>query len=245
MEAHFSEPPLNEDLKAALTSVSTATITSQLLKRGYRRTFLRGLFPHRPDLHMVGRAFTLRYVPSREDLSFNVDYDNSSDVQRMAVERISRDEVLVIDARGSVDAASFGHIIATRIMMRGASGLVTDGALRDSPRFGQLDLATYSLGPHATTSSVAHFAADMNVPIACARVLVCPGDIMVGDAEGVVAIPAAVAEDVARSAVAQEIVEEYALECVRGGEPISNVYPLQPERRPDFEAWLSSRTKGT
>jgi regulator of RNase E activity RraA len=173
-----------------------------------------------------------------------VDYDNSSDLQRIAVERISRDEVLVIDARGCVDEASFGHIIATRIMMGGASGLVTDGALRDSPRFGQLDLATYSRGWHATTSSVAHFAADMNVPIACARVLVCPGDIMVGDAEGAVAIPAVVAEDVARSVVGQETAEEYALECVRAGEPISDVYPLNPERRPDFEPWLSPRTEG-
>src|SRR5579862_6303625 len=121
MEENSSTGPLSKEIRLALTRVSTATITSQLLRRGFRRTFLHGLLPQRPDLHMVGRAVTLRYVPSREDLSFNVDYDNSKDFQRLAVERISADDVLVIDARGSLEAASFGHIIATRIMMRGAS----------------------------------------------------------------------------------------------------------------------------
>lgn len=225
----------------ALRRVSTATLTSQLLRRGFRTTFLAGLLPQRPDLRMVGYAFTLRYVPSREDLAFNVDYDNEKDIQRRAVELIEENDVLVIDARNETRAASFGHIIATRIGHRGAAGLVTDGALRDRPSIAQLELPSYCRGSHATTSSVAHMAADFNVPIACAGVLVMPGDIVVGDAEGVVVIPAAIAEEVAHASFDQDLVEEFALEHVRNGEPIGDLYPLAPSRRAEYERWRKQR----
>lgn len=233
--------PLDPNTIATLCNVSTATITSQLLRRGYRNAFLAGLVPQRPDLRMVGRAFTLRYVPSREDRSFNVDYDNRTDVQRLAVEAIGPGEVLVIDARGSMAAASFGHIIATRIMKREAAGLVTDGALRDRPRFVALELPSYCRGSHGATSSVAHWAADMNVPIGCAGVLVLPGDVIVGDAEGVVAIPSALADEVAEDTAIQEEAEEYSLDRVRSGESIVDVYPLAASRREDFELWQRIR----
>jgi regulator of RNase E activity RraA len=231
----------SSDTLRALSTVSTATITSQLLRRGFRSTFLAGLLPQRPDLRMVGYAFTLRYVPSREDLGMQVDYNNSRDIQRQAVELIEPLHVLVIDARGEMGAASFGHIIATRIWKRGASGLVTDGALRDRPAFAGLELPTYCRGSHATTSSVAHMAVDMNVPIACAGVLVMPGDVLVGDAEGVVVIPAHVAEEVAADALEQESVESYALEQVRLGVPIGEIYPLAENMRASYEAWRSNR----
>ncbi|PJF20543.1 MAG: ribonuclease activity regulator RraA, partial [Phototrophicales bacterium] len=118
---------LNEKTRHKLQHISTATLTTQLLKRGFRNTFIAGLTPLRPDLHMVGQAFTLRYVPTREDLDMAVDYNNDTNIQRLAVEQIGAGDVLMIDARSNVHAASFGHILATRIMMRGASGLVTDG----------------------------------------------------------------------------------------------------------------------
>jgi regulator of RNase E activity RraA len=228
-------------LFARLRQVSTATLTSQLLRRGFRNTFLAGLNAQRPDLSMAGRALTLRYVPSREDLSFNVDYDNRTDVQRRAVETIGSGEVLVIDARSSLAAASFGHIIATRIMKRGANGLVTDGAFRDRPSFAELEFPSYCRASHATTSSVAHYAADVNVPIGCAGVMILPGDVLVGDAEGVVAIPTAVAHDVAVGAVEQEELERFALERIEAGEPILDLYPLAERRRPEFENWRRSR----
>ena len=234
---------LTSDAVALLRLVSTATLTSQLLKRGFRNTFVAGLIPLRPDLRMVGYAFTLRYVPTREDVGFYVDYDNSTNVQRLAVEAIGPSDVLVIDARGDERAASFGHIIATRIMRRGATGLVTDGGLRDSPRFHELEMPTYFRAPHATTSSVLHYPADMNVPIGCGGVLVMPGDVVVGDAEGVVILPAAAAEEVAHAAFEQECMEEYILERIRSGESIRGLYPLDERCRAQYEAWRRGRNR--
>ena len=178
---------LSTDAKAKLRSVSTATLTSQLQKSGLRNTFLAGLYPLRPDLRMVGYAFTLRYIPAREDLA-DERYDNTRNVQRLAVEAVGPEDVLVIDARGEVNAASLGHILGTRITQRGAAGFVTDGALRDTPGFRSLELPTYIRAAHATTSFVAHHPVDMQVPIGCAGVAVTPGDVVVGDAEGVVVI---------------------------------------------------------
>jgi regulator of RNase E activity RraA len=152
---------------------------------------------------MIGYAFTLRYVPAREDLADTM-YENDVNVQRLAVETIEKDDVLVIDARGDVRAASFGHILGTRIMVRGAAGLVTDGALRDTPSFKELNLPAYIKAPHATASFVIHTPLEMNVPSGCAGVLVMPMDIIVGDGEGVVAIPAQIAEEVAIEAYEQE-----------------------------------------
>jgi regulator of RNase E activity RraA len=191
---------------------------------------------------MVGRAFTLRYAPTREDVGFHVDYDNERDVQRIAVETIPPGAVLVIDARGELGAASFGHIIATRMATRGAAGLVTDGCLRDSGQFHTVPMPAYYRAAHATTSSVAHWAVDLEVPIGCGGVLVVPGDVMVGDEEGVVVIPAALADEVAAAATAQEEAEDFALERIRKGEPLRDLYPLRPERAGDFEAWRRSRT---
>lgn len=192
---------------------------------------------------MVGYALTLRYVPTREDVGFEVDYDNTKNVQRLAIEAIEPDDVLVIDARGDERAASLGHILATRIRARGGAGLVTDGALRDSPSFADLELPVYYRAPHATTSSVLHHPVDMNVPIGCGEVLVMPGDIVVGDAEGVVTIPANVVDEVARGAYEQDVKEEFILERVQEGADIVDLYPMQEVHRPDFEAWRSKRGK--
>lgn len=234
---------LSDETKRLLRSVSTATLTSQLLNRGFRNTFIPGLKPTRPTLRMVGYAFTLRYVPTREDIGFEVDYDNSKNVQRLAIEAIEPDDVLVIDARGEVAAASLGHILATRIKARGGVGLVTDGALRDSPAFDGLDLPVYYRAPHATTSSVLHHPVDMGVPIGCGGVLVMPGDVVVGDAEGVVIIPAHLAEEVARDAYEQDVKEEFILEQVQKGADIVDLYPMQEVHRPAFEAWRAERGK--
>jgi regulator of RNase E activity RraA len=237
----MTDARLDAETECRLRAISCATLTSQLLKRGFRNTFIRGLRTSRPDLKMMGVAFTVRYVPTREDLGFHVDYDNTTDVQRLAVERIDPGHILVIDARGSVEAASFGHIIATRIGVRGAAGLVTDGALRDSARFPELSYPAYYRAPHATTSSVVHYAADMNVPIGCGGVLVLPGDVLVGDAEGVVVIPRALAAEVAVDGLAQERQEEYSLHLVRAGGKLPGVYPLAAERRDEAEAWLATQ----
>lgn len=232
---------INPETFAILSMVSCATLTSQMLKRGFRNTFLAGLRRSPSQRQLVGRAFTLRYVPSREDVGFHVDYDNDRDFQRIAVEVTPPDAVLVIDARGEMGAASFGHIIATRMAMRGVAGLVTDGCLRDSGQFESVAMPVYFRAAHATTSSVAHWAADVQVPIGCAGVLVMPGDVIVGDDEGVVAIPASVADEVAQGAVRQEEVEGFALERIRAGEPLRELYPLQASKHADFEEWRNAR----
>jgi regulator of RNase E activity RraA len=142
-----------------------------------------------------------------------------------AIESIESGHVLVIDARGETGAASLGHILATRVHARGAAGLVTDGALRDSHLFGGLDLPVYCAARHATTSSIKHHPADLNVPFACAGVLVMPGDVLVGDAEGVVVIPQAMVDEVASDALDQEHYEEYVLSEVKKGACIRDLYP--------------------
>jgi regulator of RNase E activity RraA len=220
--------------------VSTATLTSQLQKRGFRNTFLRGLTPLRPDLRLVGYAFTLRYVPAREDLTDEL-YDNTKNIQRIAVESVNPGDVLVIDARGDVGAATLGNILATRLKARGAAGLVTDGALRDTPGYRELDLPSYVKGAHAATSFLIHHPVDINAPIGCAGVLVMPGDVMVGDGEGVVAIPAQVAEEVAHDAYEQERLEEFIQQKVASGASILGVYPPDEQTRAEFAQWRRER----
>lgn len=208
----------------ALRHASTATITTQLLKRGFRNTFLAGLTAIRPEMRMVGYAFTLRYVPMREDLDL-IEIDNTTSAQRLAVEAVGPGDVLIIDARNDVGAATLGNILAERIMMRGAAGIVSDGAMRDTSAFRDIGLPTYARATHQTQSTARHHPADMNVPIGCAGVLVMPGDVVVGDADGVVVIPAAVAEEVALGALEQERREEFVLQKIRAGSSILGVYP--------------------
>ena len=226
---------LSPEAIAKLKKVSTATLTTQLLNRGFQNTFLQ-LTPLRPAQRMVGYAFTLRYVPMREDMA-DTQYNNNVNIQRVAVETATMDDVIIIDARGDIRAASFGHILATRIMMRGVAGLVTDGALRDSPGFKELNLPSYCKAPHATTSFVVHHPLEMNVPIGCAGVLIMPGDVLVGDGEGVVAIPAQVAEEVAHDTYEQDMRETFFTQKVAEGASIKGVYPPSEETLAEYEQW--------
>lgn len=223
-----------------LHTVSTATLTSQLSKRGFRNTFLQGLQPLRPDMRMVGYAFTLRYVPMREDLVDEL-YDNTKNVQRIAVESVGLDDILVIDARGDTRAATLGNILATRLIARGARGLVTDGALRDTPGYRELNLPAYVKGAHAATSFNIHHPLEINVPVGCAGVLVVPGDILVGDGEGVVAIPAKVAEEIAREAYEQERLEEFIQQKIAGGASIIGVYPPDEATKAEYATWRAQQ----
>lgn len=227
---------LTPEAHRKLGAVSTATLTAQLQKRGFRNTFLAGLTPLRPDLRLVGYAFTLRYVPAREDLADEL-YDNTKNIQRIAVESVQADDVLVIDARGEVGAATLGNILATRLKARGAAGLVTDGALRDTPGYRELDFPSYVKAAHAATSFLIHHPVDMNAPIGCAGVLVMPGDVIVGDGEGVVAIPAQVAEEVAHAAYEQERMEEFIQQKVAAGASILGVYPPNEQTQAEYAEW--------
>lgn len=235
---------LTEQADAALRHVSTATLTSQLLKRGFRSTFLPNVTPIRPDLRMVGYAYTVRYIPMREDLDLRqVDFDNETNIQRIAVEELGPGDVLVIDARNDANAATLGNILATRSMMRGAAGIVSDGPVRDYPAFNDIGLPVYVRGRNAALSSVRHHPADRNVPIGCAGVMVMPGDVVVGDAEGVVVVPAAVAEHVALEALEQERLEAFILQKIRSGASIRGIYPPNAETLEEYARSSSGKAR--
>jgi 5-oxopent-3-ene-1,2,5-tricarboxylate decarboxylase / 2-hydroxyhepta-2,4-diene-1,7-dioate isomerase len=229
------QPALPEETLAALGRVSTATLSSQLRKRGIEHAFVEGVRPTRPDRSMVGLARTLRYLPLREDVL--AERGGGMNAQKRAVEEIAPGEVLVIEARGDHGAGTIGDILALRALRRGAAGIVTDGGLRDSPAFAGLDLPVYYAVPHAAVLARRHVPLEVGVPVACGNVLVMPGDVVVGDAAGVVVVPASLAEEVARGAVEQEREERFIYQAVDAGAGIDGLFPLGPERRAEYEAW--------
>ncbi|GAB2526834.1 ribonuclease activity regulator RraA [Paramicrobacterium agarici] len=236
--------PLSREVLAALNVVSTATLTTRLMDLGLRNTFLHQLTaanPHRNRL--VGEAFTMRCIPSREDvdvLSVFNDYDHP---QRRAIESLTPGSVLVVDARRLTRSASLGHILATRAKARGAAGIVTDGSVRDMVGFERLDLPTFTAGASPTTNLTLHHVVDMQVPIGCAEVAVYPGDVMVGDRDGVICIPRHLVEQVATAAVEQERLEEYILELVESGKPLRGVYPPDENTMADYRSRQSEAVR--
>lgn len=230
---------LNDELKEALNTISTATLTHQLQLRGIRSTFLGGLKPLHPELRMVGRARTLRYVALREDLQKQ--YAGGVNAQKRAVESTQPGDVLVIEARGVPDAATIGDIFTTRAFVRGAAGVVTDGALRDTPAIADIGRPVYHQASHGATLGRQHMPFSIDEPVTCAGVFVVPGDVVVGDGEGVVVIPMALVEEVVRDALVQEEREAFALERVAAGESTIGLFPLAPERMADFEAWVAAK----
>jgi len=225
-----------------LKTVSTATLTSLLYKRGFRNVFIQGARPLKPGQRLAGPAYTLRYIPSREDLDGIETFRDPRHPQRVAVEEIPPGAVLVMDCRGDVSVASAGSILATRMQVRGAAGIVTDGGLRDASGIAQLDMPAWCAGASAPTNLIRHHALDLNAPIGCGGVPVYPGDIMVGDDDGVVCIPAHLAEEVARDALEMERFEDFVLEQVAGGASIIGLYPpTAPETLPLYEAWRARR----
>jgi regulator of RNase E activity RraA len=225
-----------------LKKVSTATLSAVLRKRGYEQMFLEDVAPLRPDLRMAGQAFTLRYIATRPDLDPTGEFDNRTNKQRIAVESVGPGDVLVIEARGDIRAGTLGNILATRIQQRGAAGIVTDGAFRDTPEIIEIELPTYSRAQHPNLSSTIHFPADINVPITCGGVAVLPGDAVVGDAEGVIVVPRALVDEVAAEAREQERREAFILSKIQSGSSILGVYPPDAETLAEYETWKQRRS---
>lgn len=228
---------LTDELRQQLGSVSTATLASQLQRRGMQNCFLAGLRPLNENQRIVGYAHTLRYVPFRPDLAEVIGFN----AQRVAVESVQPDEVLVIEARGEPDAGTIGDIFAMRAKKLGAVGVITDGALRDTPAIKELGMAVYHQSSHAATLGRLHSPLDHQIPIACAGVTVLPGDIIVGDAEGAIVVPASMVIEVAADAVKMESREEFAIERVAEGGHTDDYFPLSKDKRPEYEAWLAAK----
>ncbi len=230
---------VDQDTRRLLGAVSTATICTALFKRGLRNQFIQDVHPLNPALGtMVGPAYTLRYIPAREDLNPIRVFENRAHPQRKAVEECPPGAVFVIDSRKDPRAASAGSILVARLMKRGVAGIVTDGGFRDSPEIAALAIPAYHNRPAAPTNLTVHQALDINVPIGCGDVAVFPGDVVVGDGEGVVVIPAHLAGDIAREATEMTAFEDFVTEQVMAGRSILGLYPATEEQtRKDFAAW--------
>jgi len=234
---------LHPDTLALLRSVSVATLCTQLFKRGFRNVYLQGIvrltMPSGGNL--VGPAFTMRNIPAREDIDQISAFDNPEHPQRKGIESVPPGHVLVIDCRGETRVASGGQILTTRLQVRGAAGMVSDGPVRDSGQISQMDFPVYCAGGSAPLNLIHHHAVDLNVPVGCGGVAVYPGDIVVGDEEGVVIIPKHLVDEVARDAAEQEKMEQFILERIQGGAALPGTYPPNAQTRAAFEEWRKER----
>lgn len=232
-------PSLKPETREKLRTVSVATLCTALFKRGLRNQFIQDVRPLNPDAGtMVGEAFTLRYIPAREDLNPLSVFQDRAHPQRRAVEDCPPGAVMVIDSRKDPRAASAGGILVSRLMKRGVAGVVTDGGFRDSQEIARLPFPTYHNRPSSPTNLTLHQAIDINVPIGCGDVAVFPGDVVVGDAEGVIVVPAHLADEVAVEAVEMTAFEDFVTEEVLKGRSILGLYPATEEQtKVDFAAW--------
>ncbi len=231
--------PLSPTTRTLLMKVSTATLCTALFKRGLRQQFIQNVHPLNAGLpNMVGEAYTLRYIPAREDLNGISVFNDPGHPQRKAVEECPPGAVLVMDSRKDPRAASAGGILVTRLMKRGVAGVVTDGGFRDSPEIAKLPFPAYHCRPAAPTNITLHHAIALNEPIGCGDAPVFPGDVLVGDGEGVVVIPAHMADEIAAEATEMTAFEDFVQERVLAGQSILGLYPpTQEVNREAFAAW--------
>ena len=222
-----------------LMKVSTATISTALFKVGLKNQFIQDVRPVSPKPgNMVGQAYTLRYIPAREDLNSLSVFQDPTHPQRVGVEEIPPGYVMIIDSRKDPRAASAGSILVTRMMKRGVAGVVTDGGFRDAPEIGQMNIPTYHNRPSAPTNLTIHQAIELNGPIGCGDVAVFPGDVIVGDQEGVIVIPLHLVDDIAHEATEMTAFEDFVTEQVKAGAAVIGLYPATSEKaQADYAAW--------
>jgi regulator of RNase E activity RraA len=237
LHIEMTTPPLSPETLERLKQVSTATLCTRLFKAGFRNVFLAGLKPVGPDARMVGEAVTVRYVPAREDLSTFESLGDPAHPQRRTIEEMPAGKVLVLDCRGIDSAAGLGDILVARLKARGAAGAVLDGGVRDYAGIAAMGLPVFAKGAAAPANVHRHFAVEANVPIGCAEVLVMPGDLMVGDGDGVVCVPRGLADKIAEAGLEQEELEAFVLAKIQAGAPLRGTYPPSAETVAEFEAW--------
>ena len=237
------QPALQTRTFETLMQVSTATLCTCLFKRGLRNQFIQNVHPVGSyGRNMVGPAFTLRYMPAREDLNTIDVFKDRAHPQRKAVEECPPGAVMVFDSRKDARAASAGGILIGRLMARGVAGVVTDGGFRDSQDIAKLAIPAYHQRPSAPTNLTLHQAIDINVPIGCGDAPVFPGDIVVGDADGVVILPAHLADEIAAEALEMTVFEDFATDQVANGRSILGLYPpTDPQTPAEFAAWRKTQ----
>jgi regulator of RNase E activity RraA len=228
---------MDKTLKAALEGVSTATLTTVLLKKGLRNVWLRGAFPTGKTAgRRVGPAFTLRFVPAREDLATPASWASPVST-RAAIEAMTEGDIAVAAAMGVPDAGIFGDILCTRMAYRKVGALITDGVLRDMDGVLTTGLPVWAAGRAAPPSVAGLTFVGWNEPVGCGGVAVFPGDIICADNDGAVVIPKAMVADVTELALEQERHEDWVVGEVRKGVPLPGLYPANAETRARYEAW--------
>lgn len=234
---------MNESTREKLMHISVATIATALFKRGLRHQVIQGVHPIGwKGRNMVGPAFTLRYMPAREDRNKIEVFRNPEHLQRVAIETCPEGHVLVKDSRKQANAASAGDILVTRLMKRGGAGVVTDGGFRDAAAIARLAIPAYHTRPSSPTNLTNNEAIAINEPIGCGDAPVFPGDIIVGDADCVIVIPAEIADDIADECIEMTAFEEFVAERVAEGATIIGLYPCTKEdNRAAYEAWLNAK----
>jgi len=234
---------LRPETREALREVSTATLATALFKRGFRTQTIQGALPLAPPARsMVGEAYTLRYIPAREDLDTMEVFRDPAHPQRRAIETCPPGCVLVFDSRKDARAASAGAILVGRLKARGVAGVVTDGGFRDAAEIAALGIPAYHVRPSAPTNLTLNHAVDANVPIGCGDAPVFPGDVIVGDADGVIVVPAHLADEIAAEAVEMTAFEDFVAERVAAGASIVGLYPATDAANLElFRAWRGER----
>ncbi|WP_417721851.1 ribonuclease activity regulator RraA [Salipiger sp.] len=234
--------PLAPDTLERLRGASTSTIATLLYKKGFRNCYVQGVLPLSGGARMVGPAFTLRYIVAREDTDPLTAFREPDHPQRIAIETCPEGSVLVMDCRQDATAASAGSILLTRLEVRGGAGVVTDGGIRDAEGAAALTMPVYAAKPSAPTNLTKHHAVDIDVPVSCGGAAVYPGDIVVGDSDGVMVIPRHLADEIAAEALPMEDYEAFVLEEVRAGRAIIGLYPpTDPASLDRYEAWKAGK----
>src|SRR6267142_5590653 len=230
---------LSDVTRNKLKTISTATVATALYKRGFRTQCIQDVHPLSPDQPtLVGEAFTLRYMPAREDLNKLEVFRDRSHPQRKAIEDCPVGAVLVMDSRKDARAASAGAILVTRLMQRGAAGVITDGGFRDSAEIAKLGFPAFHSRPSAPTNLTLHQSIEINGPIGCGDAPVFPGDVVVGDADGVIILPAGIADEIADETTEMTAFEDFVTEQVRTGRSILGLYPPTDDQTlTDFADW--------
>ncbi|WP_449409214.1 fumarylacetoacetate hydrolase family protein [Microbacterium maritypicum] len=228
------EPALSPALRAKLREAPTAGLSAQLRKRGHHGCFVDGVAANIPGVKVVGTARTLRFVPFREDLFAS--HGGGYNAQKRVFDTVGEGEVIVIEARGDATSGTLGDVMALRAQTLGAAGVVTDGGVRDYDAVAALGFPVFSQGAHPSVLGRRHVPWEVDVTIACGGATVQPGDIVVGDGDGVIVIPPALAEEVADAAIAQEHEDAWVAEQVAAGHPVDGLFPMNAEWRARYEA---------
>ncbi|SMX68253.1 fumarylacetoacetate hydrolase family protein [Brevibacterium aurantiacum] len=230
--------PLSEDLRAKLTEAPTAGLSAQLRGRGLNNIVIEGVSPLVPGSKVVGTAKTLRFVPNREDLFKS--HGGGYNAQKRAFDSLRSGEVVVIEARGEAGSGTLGDVLALRAKAQGATGVITDGGVRDSAEVAGI-LPVFATAKNPAVLGRKHVPWESDVAVACGNATVLPGDVIVGDDDGVIVIPRDLVEEVVDAALAKEIEDGWVAEQVAAGNPIESLFPPKGEWKEKFEAWKAAR----